>query len=230
MTQVPACSALQMYNQMTYFPPPSPPFPGNYSGNFSGSPPPGSPPPSPMPCNGSCNGTGSGQYYPYYGYYPGYTAPQMEPVCDPERIPEVSAQGKVLLAWRDSMQASDNPGLTSWGMGDPCTFSWAGVTCENGTVVAFSLAQQSTTNNNMGPGYVNMQYTYIHGDVNWQILTNLTSLKAVGLQVSCVACSNNLLMLMLPCAQQTVSGQVNSLRVQQSVSPRVCKPLDWLHA
>jgi hypothetical protein len=115
------------------------------------------------------------------GFYQPY---QPEPLCDPGRIPEPSAQGRVLVAWRDSLRAWINPTLSSWGTGDPCTFSWGGVSCENGTVVGVSLVpppadpNMGSVNGNMG-----IPRTYAQGPVDWQSLANLTRLRSLGLQV-----------------------------------------------
>lgn len=161
-----ACSSLQMFAAMFYG---SSPPPGNISYPY----------PPPMPYN-----TSGGQYN---ASWMNYTGPgmQQEPICDAARLPELSMQGRVLMAWRNSLGVSNyQPVLAAWGMADPCAFGWAGVECENGTVVGLSLAAPSyNVPQDGGPAHV--PPTYANGAINWQVLRNLTSLRALGLEVSC---------------------------------------------
>lgn len=62
--------------------------------------------------------------------------------------------------------------LGSWGMGDPCLFSWSGIQCVNGTVVGISLASPM-----QGP------WMGAEGPTDWAALTNLTALTSLQLQV-----------------------------------------------
>lgn len=85
------------------------------------------------------------------------------------------------------MRASNNPALANWGLGDPCAFVWGGVTCENGTVVGLSLAQPSMATQGMsGPDFMGIRFTYAQGPLDWQVLTNLTGLRTLELQVGSV--------------------------------------------
>lgn len=88
----------------------------------------------------------------------------------------LSSQGKVLQAWRDSMRSNGgSPVFASWGVGDPCIMRWDGVLCDNGTVVGIQL---QPPNSNV------MANTFAQGPIDWQVLTNLTSLRTLGVQVS----------------------------------------------
>lgn len=169
-----ACLPPSMYD---YMPPPA--FYFNSSSQFNSSP--GllpnlsySMPPTPWLGNGSLNGS--------------WAVPmQEEPLCDPTKAPKLSSQGRALVAWRDSMRASNNPALANWGLGDPCAFVWGGVTCENGTVVGLSLAQPSMATQGMsGPDFMGIRFTYAQGPLDWQVLTNLTGLRTLELQVGSV--------------------------------------------
>jgi hypothetical protein len=114
-----------------------------------------------------------------------YTGPIMqEPVCDVSRLPDLTMQGQILMAWRNSLGVGNyQPVLASWGIADPCAFGWAGVECENGTVVGLSLAiPSSNVPQDGGPGHV--PPTYANGNLNWQVLRNLTGLRVLGLQVN----------------------------------------------
>jgi hypothetical protein len=127
-------------------------------------------------------GNSSGQYN---ASGTNYTGPMMqEPVCDASRLPGLTIQGQVLMAWRSSLGVSNyQPVLASWGMGDPCAFGWAGVECENETVVGLSLAAPSSNAPPDGePGHV--PPTYANGNITWQVLRNLTGLKVLGIQVN----------------------------------------------
>jgi Leucine-rich repeat (LRR) protein len=136
----------------------SPPA-GYYSSPYPSSPPP--PSTSPPPFN----------MQP--GYYPG---PPPQPTCDPGRIPDMTAQGRVLMEWRDSMRGwGSNALLGSWGTGDPCVFGWGGVLCESGTVIGIRLQPA-----NNPPEMVTS--TWAQGPINWEVLTNLTSLQILELQ------------------------------------------------
>jgi len=96
-------------------------------------------------------------------------------MCDAGRIPVLSPQGQVLQAWRDSLRSGGGSVIfNSWGMGDPCVMRWGGVECENGTIVGIRL---QPPNNNGIAG------TYTQGPIQWEALTNLTSLRVLELQV-----------------------------------------------
>lgn len=156
---------LPIFNSML---PPS----GNYSGNYSSPPYSYSPGPSPPPMSPSSSPPPPSPSPS--GYVPPYQQP--EPMCDAGRLPEPSAQGTALLAWKSSL--SGNPLLSNWGMGDPCVYAWGGVLCENDTVAGLSLQPKAA------PGApVTYSSTYAQGPINWDALTNLTSLRILELQV-----------------------------------------------
>lgn len=107
----------------------------------------------------------------------GSTSTTTFPTCDPSKVPKPSPQAAALLAWKDSF--NKKTALDSWQGQYPCHSQWRGIECDGaGVIVGLHLR-----------GLQGGLQWYGPTPINWEALANVSTLRALELEVRLASCS-----------------------------------------